>query len=209
MMKLYDDALLAKLESWTQGTQLQIYGVDETTRMFQVIADKQNDRPIQLPIIALTRRPGYVISNVNKQPMTYGAMRKQANDNAGMYLNSIPIVLSYQIDIYTRYLQECDSYCRDLVFNIINFPTFEITIPYEGINMKHIGTMVLDKNVSDNSSIPERLVTGQFYRMTINFTIDDARIWDVRCEKTKTIGDQAQLRVVSSPTDVVSEDIQL
>ena len=34
--------------------------------------------------------------------------------------------------------------------------------------------------MEDNSDIPERLFPGQFSRMTINFTLNDAYLWDIR-----------------------------
>ena len=34
--------------------------------------------------------------------------------------------------------------------------------------------------MEDNSEIPERLVQGQFTRLTLNLSIDDAYLWDFR-----------------------------
>ena len=52
---LYDEALIRKLQNWTANTQINIYGPEQTSRMFEVIGDKTNDTPIKLPIIAIRR----------------------------------------------------------------------------------------------------------------------------------------------------------
>ena len=48
--------------------------------MFQTIADKTEDEPIQLPIICLSRRGGYSLSNPNRRVMSYDGITKDAND---------------------------------------------------------------------------------------------------------------------------------
>jgi len=40
--------------------------------------------------------------------------------------------------------------------------------------------MILDSEIQDNSSIPERLIHGQFTRYTMTFKIDNAYLFDVR-----------------------------
>ena len=117
---IYDEALLAKLKSWTEKTQIQVLGIDETSRLFQVIADTTNDTPIKLPLIALSRQSGYEILNVNKKPLTYDGADLSTTYDKSLQLNAIPILINYQLDVYTRYLKEADSYMRELIFNIIN-----------------------------------------------------------------------------------------
>lgn len=38
---------------------------------------------------------------------------------------------------------------------------------------------MIESTVSDNSDIPERLISGQFTRMSIRLTIDDAYLFSV------------------------------
>ena len=66
-VRLYDEALLAKLQGWTRNTKLNITGVNDTRRVFQVIGDKTSDEPIKLPLITLSRPAGYEILNTNKK----------------------------------------------------------------------------------------------------------------------------------------------
>jgi len=54
-----------------------------------------------------------------------------------------------------------------------------IEIPYNDSHIEHNSTIMVESTVSDNSDIPERLVAGQFTRMTIHLTIDDAYLFSV------------------------------
>lgn len=59
----YDNALLEKIKKWTDGTNITIVGVNDTHRLFEVVADQAQDSPIKLPLIAITRSGGYTILN--------------------------------------------------------------------------------------------------------------------------------------------------
>ena len=39
-LRFYDEALVNKIKKWTQGTQVEITGPDETHRIFEITADK-------------------------------------------------------------------------------------------------------------------------------------------------------------------------
>lgn len=186
-VRYYDEALLNKLKKWTAGTEMQITGVNDTKRLFEVLADKNDDRQIQLPIIALSRQGGYVILNKNKQPLSFAGSTMVQNEQRGAKLNAIPIGISYQLDIYTRYLEEADEYARNIVFNIINYPKLTIEIPYESLGLLHDSNIRLKTDVEDNSDIPERLIPGQFTRLTIGIDIDDAYLFDVRIKDNLSI----------------------
>lgn len=185
MVNLYDEALLAKLNKWTEKTELHIYGPEETRRMLEVIADNTNDKPIKLPIVCLRRKGGYTILNINKKPLTYDGLviKGDVKERTAMVLNAIPISIQYQLDIYTRYLKEADAYCRDFIFNIINHPNVQVVVPYNDANFVHNSTIRVSADVEDNSNIPERLITGQFTRMSLSLDIDDAYLWDTKVRK--------------------------
>ena len=195
-VKLYDDALLNKFKKWTAGTHLTLSGVNDTKRLFEVIADTNNDKPIELPLIALRRPGGYTIQSKYKQPRSFMGHTMARTDAVGAKLNAIPIGITYQLDIYTRYLEEADEYARNIVFNIINYPKLEVEIPYEDMGFTHISNIRLTTEVEDNSDIPERLIPGQFTRLTIGFDIDDAYLWDVRIRDNLSIV-EGQLHIES------------
>lgn len=93
-------------------------------------------------------------------------------------IRAIPISISYQLDIYARYAKEADLLMRNLVFNVINYPAFTISIPKA--NLAHTARLVLGDTISDNSDIPERFIEGNMTRLTASLTIDNARLWDTR-----------------------------
>lgn len=194
-VRFYDEALLKKFQKWTADTQVQLTGINETRRLFEVIADKQNDKPIQLPLIALSRNGGYTIQEKYKQPRSYNGSALVVTTDSGAKLNAIPIGISYQIDIYARHLAEADEYARNIVFNIINYPKLNIEIPYEDSGLTHDANIRLITDVEDNSDIPERLISGQFTRFTIGIDIDDAYLFDVRVKDNLSIV-EGQLHIV-------------
>ena len=157
-----------------------MYGPNETARLFETMADENNDEPVRLPLISISRPEGFVITNVNKQPLSFDGLTTEASYDNSIMLNAIPISLTYQIDIYTRYQKEADEFARNLIFNIINFPVVTVRIPYNGSNQEHDSQLYLEGNVADNSDVPERIVPGQFTRYTLNVIIPDAYLWDVR-----------------------------
>lgn len=199
-VRFYDEALLRKLNTWAAGTNTHITGVDESKRLFELISDTQNDRNIQLPLIALSRKGGYLILNKNKRPISCQGVLVQANQQKSATLNAVPIGISYQIDIYTRYLAEADEYARNIVFNIINYPKLNVDIPYEDLNLTHDANIRIVTEVEDNSDIAERLIPGQFTRLTIGIDIDDAYLFDVRIKDNVSIVSSI-LQIANSTTD--------
>lgn len=176
----YDQALLEKIQGWVGDNKIKITGPEETRRLFQYRADINNDEAIQLPLITLRRNREVNILSTNKKPLVFDGLTLNATKEKSDQLNGIPIHLSYQIDIYTRYERECDEYVRNFIFNIIKFPKIQIQIPYNDSNIKHDSNIRLEGSVTNNSDISERLVVGQFTRFTIPIYIDDAYLFDYR-----------------------------
>lgn len=188
MVKLYDDALIKKLNDWTQDTDIHIYNSDSFKSVISMQADTSGDKSIKLPIVVLRRSGGYQITNFNKRPLTYDGLTLDATESRSIQLNAIPIRIDYQLDIYAKYLEEADIYAREFVFNFINFPTVPVTIPYNNQSIIHNSTVRISDVIEDNSDIPERMVPGQFTRLTLSLNIDDAYLWDVRARNTVKIG---------------------
>lgn len=186
---LYDEALVKKIRDWTHATKIQVLGVNETSRLFEIIADENDDKPISLPLITISRGRGYNIINdgTTKRMMSYEGLsydrhiyHKGTKDayTTTSSIMGIPISLSYQLDVYTNFAKEADILMRNLIFNLINYPAFEIEIPTSHAN--HIARITVNDTVEDNSDIPERFVAGNFTRLSLVITVDDAYLWDVR-----------------------------
>lgn len=167
---------------WTERTSIHVYGdTDSTTRLFEVLADESNDKSIKLPVIALRRSPpGYTISRLIKNPMSFDGARLESTENKSILLNAIPIKLQYQLDIYTRYKEEAEEYARNLIFNFTNYPKLQVVVPYLGKDYIHNSSVKLAANMDDNSDVPERISFGQFTRYTLSLFIEDAYLWDIR-----------------------------
>lgn len=179
-VKLYDDALLEKLKSWTTDTAVQVYSRDNASDLFSVLGDQGKDKAIKLPIIVLRRVGGFHIKNTAKRLLVYDGKSLEWNESKAIQLNAIPIGVDYEIDIYARYQAECDDIVRSLIFNLIIFPDLYIELPYYGKHYQHKSHISLLSDVDDNSDIPERLSFGQFTRFTLSLSVDDAYLFDVR-----------------------------
>ena len=178
-IRFYDEAFLDKLKRWVLDSKVTITGVDETQRVFEYKADTNEDKPISLPLITLRRLNPVTILNTQKRGLTYDGPRLASSKEYSTQVNAIPIQIDYQIDIYTRYMDECDEYVRNFVFNIINYPKLSITIPYNSANIEHESNIRIKQEINDNSDIPERLIPGQFTRFSLGIVVDDAYLFSV------------------------------
>lgn len=190
---LYDRAFVDKLKRWTNGTNVSIVAPDESRRLFEMIADDNNDKPIQLPIISLKRPRGFTILRTAKTPLSCRGVKLQDGEIGAAVITAIPISINYQLDVYARYVSEADEYIRNFVFNIINYPKLTVTIPYNGAEYQHDSNIRLTADVEDNSDIPERLISGQFTRLTLNIYVDDAYLWDIPVKAYKRISVSTEL----------------
>ena len=204
-VRFYDDALLEKLKKWTAGINMTIVGVNDSRRIFETTLDTNNDKPLSLPLIVLSRPGGYKILNKNQKPLVKSGASLIYNNVNGAVVSFIPIGIAYQLDIYTRYLEEADEYARNFIFNIINYPKLNIEIPYEDLKiLSHDANIRIISDVEDNSDIPERLIPGQFTRITLGIDIDDAYLFDVRIKDTVSIKEiTTQVADVNSELDII------
>lgn len=190
-IELYDNALLKKIQYWTNDTDLSVLGVDDTTKLFNMLADKSNDKPPMLPLITLSRPGGFSISEKYKQPKAYSGATLSGTQERSAKLNAVKIAIPYRINIYARYQSEADEYIRNIVFNIINFPNVRVDVPYYDLGVLHDSNIILSSDVEDNSQIPERIISGQFTRYTVDIILDNAYLFDVKIKDNVRIVDIA------------------
>ena len=178
-VRLYDEAVVTKIKGWVKDENMRVLPPNETNRLFQMIANMQNDKPISLPLIAISRSNEIEIENTNKRPLTYDGMMLDATKEKSLQIEAIPIVLNYQIDIFCKDEEEADEYMRNFTFALINRPKVKVVLPYYQINYEHWSYMRMLSTVEDNSDIPIRQFGDQFTRWTIRFTIDDAYLFSL------------------------------
>lgn len=178
-IRYYDEALTEKIKAWVKDPNMTVLSPADSTRLFQMKLNENNDKPLNLPMIAISRDSNIEIISTSRKPLSYDGATLESNYKTTKQLNAIPIKLSYQLDIYTRYFAEADEYTRNFIFNFINYPKVSIEIPYNDSSIVHHSTALLETTVSDTSEIPERLISGQFTRMTLKLNIDDAYLFSV------------------------------
>jgi len=224
-IRFYDEAMVTKIKGWIKDPNMVVLSPADSTRLFQLRADQDNDKKLTLPLIALSRDSEIEILSTTKKALSYDGvhlgkdyklyeMKKlydsgkiqidaihdylvekgyinkgdtvdtldlitNYKDDVSKVLNAIPIKITYQLDIYTKYFAEADEYARNFIFNFINYPKLSIEIPYNNAKVLHDSTIMVESTISDSSDIPERLIAGQFHRMTIRLTIDDAWMFSV------------------------------
>ena len=129
---------------------MKILGPSEARELFRQNSDRDFDKAMTLPLIVLSRDNYCEITNSNKQALSYdGGHIDIVNEKRSGVLNAIPIKLTYELSIYTRYFEEADEYARNFIFNLINYPTLDINIPYQNANIAHRSKIYLD-NLTDH-----------------------------------------------------------
>lgn len=204
-VKLYDDALVAKINHWIPSPGIQVLSPEETTRLLEIKEDQGKDNPIMLPFVALSRDRDIKILNRQKRLMSFSGMKIGTTEGEEVIqLNAIPIELGYQLDIYARTMQQADEFVRNFVFNFINYPNLNVVIPYNNVNYTHMSTIWLEDTVTDSSDIKERLFPGQFVRFTLRLTVDDAYLFSVPISEPAEIVEITS--VVKEGNEIIQED---
>lgn len=195
-VRFYDEAVVEKIKSWVKDPNMKVLSPNESSRLFQLKAEEHSDLPLSLPLISISRDNEFEIISTAKKPLTYDGGHLNATEDESELLNGIPIRLSYQLDIYCKYFAEADEYVRNFIFNIINYPNIHIEIPYNNAKIEHNSTLILETTVSDNSDIPEKLISGQFTRMSLRMVIDDAYLFSVPFMKNWKVVYPASIKMV-------------
>ena len=176
--RYYDDLICAKLEKWVD-TKTRVLKPDETKRFFETLADDKRDKAIVLPVVMVSRNSDIeLIQNIKEQRSFNGLSIYQDMDKT-VQANIIPIRVGYQIDIYTKTFIEGDNLVRELLFKMINNPKMVIEVPYNDSNYRHVFYWRVLNNVSDTSSIAERIFPGQFTRWTIQIELHDTFLFSI------------------------------
>lgn len=181
-IRFYDEAIANKINSWlpkSKNRKIQVLKPEEVKRLFSIEADERNDKPIQLPLIAISRETQIDVLHPTKRAMSFDGMMLESDGRHTIQLDAVPISLTYQIDMYTRHFDEGDELLREMIFKIINNPQLVIELPYNNQNLKQVCAMKLQGSVEDTSAISERLFSGQFTRWTMRVDIDGAYLYSI------------------------------
>lgn len=185
-VSFYDEAIVYKLKKWMpEQTNLRIYSPNETKKLFSIMADDTNDQPIKLPFISLARNNEIELTLNIKNLRSFDSyiVNSDNRNRTVTQWNVIPIKLVYQMDIFTKTVEDGEEYLRNFLFKIINNPSMSITIPYNNMMINHVVNIRVLSNVADTSDISERLFSGQFHRWTIQFELQDAFLFNLPTKK--------------------------
>lgn len=141
-----------------------ILSPDDSKKLFQITADRTDDKPLTLPLIALSRSDDVALDFPHKKPLTFDGKMLDAARNYSFQLDAIPMSLNYQLDIYTRFADEGDEYLRNFIFNLVNHPRLLVELPYYDRKITHTANINVLSPISENSDIPQHLFGDQFTR---------------------------------------------
>ena len=179
-IRYYDDAIVAKIQKWLPtASKLRVLKPDESNRFYKLTADDNKDAKSKLPLIALSRSNDLPLLSNIKQSKSFDGLKIHSDEAVTVHLNIIPVLPSYQLDIYTKTADEGDEYIRNFLFKLINNPKIIIEIPYNDLKIKHVANIRILDTVSDTSNISEHLFPGQFTRWTIQMEVHDAFLFSI------------------------------
>lgn len=121
----YDEAITQKLKGWlADSSKLRVFSPDESNKIIQLNAEDTNDKPLQLPMLTISRNKDIEIESAIKQNKSFDGLvlLKDTANATTVHLNVIPIKTTYQIDIWTKKKIEADEYVRQYLFKLINNP---------------------------------------------------------------------------------------
>lgn len=182
----YDDAVTAKIKGWlADSSNLRVLNPDETKRAIELHAEDSGDKPLQLPLLTISRNKELEIANTIKQSKSFDGLviETDAVNATTVHMNVIPVKTLYQLDIYTKKQLEADEYVRQFLFKLINNPQIIVEIPYNNYIVKHTANLRVLNSVSDTSDIPNHLFPGQFYRWTIQLELQDGFLFSIPYKK--------------------------
>lgn len=77
-VRFYDEAFIKKISKWVKDPALRILKPEESTRLFELTADRKEDATLTLPLIAVSRLKDIDILNTQKQPKTFNGLKIRA-----------------------------------------------------------------------------------------------------------------------------------
>ncbi len=208
----YDEAITQKIKNWlADSSKLRVLSPDESSRLIQLMADDSKDRPMTLPVIAISRNKDIELESAIKQNKSFdGFVIDKDNTTATtIHMNVIPIKTTYQLDIYTKKRIEADEYVRQYLFKLINNPQIIIDIPYphkDNCVLRHTANIRVLNTISDTSDIPTHIFAGQFYKWTIQLELQDGFLFSIpQKQGWKLVG--VEITAADKIVDPQSEEI--
>ena len=166
-LKLYDVSFTDKLKAVFPNT---VYS--STDEAFEVAS---TEGKVKLPLISLYRleNPPLYEEMYNHAESFRGRMTSYSAKSSVSCM-TLPVDLSYQIDIWAKSRDQLDTIFCELLFFMKRNPN--ITINVEGLGSQDFGTILTDSNTSDTDYSGFKDI-GRLYRMSLTYEIPTAKLF--------------------------------
>lgn len=188
----YDEAVTQKIKNWlADNSTMRVLSPDESNRLIQLTAEDSGDKPLNLPVIAISRNKDIELLSTIKQNRSFDGLVIKSNmaKNSVVHFNVLPIKTTYQIDFYTKTRAEVDEYVRQYLFKLINNPQIIIKIHYNNYIVEHTANLRVLNTISDTSDISTHIFPGQFYKWTIQLELHDGFLFSLPNKATWSIAE--------------------
>lgn len=188
----YDEAVTQKIKNWlADNSTMRVLSPDESNRLIQLTAEDSGDKPLNLPVIAISRNKDIELLSTIKQNKSFDGLviKSDIAKNSVVHFNVIPIKTTYQIDFYTKTRAEVDEYVRQYLFKLINNPQIIIKIHYNNYIVEHTANLRVLNTISDTSDISTHIFPGQFYKWTIQLELHDGFLFSLPNKATWSIAE--------------------
>lgn len=188
----YDEAVTQKIKNWlADNSTMRVLSPDESNRLIQLTAEDSGDKPLNLPVIAISRNKDIELLSTIKQNRSFDGLVIKSNiaKNSVVHFNVLPIKTTYQIDFYTKTRAEVDEYVRQYLFKLINNPQIIIKIHYNNYVVEHTANLRVLNTISDTSDISTHIFPGQFYKWTIQLELHDGFLFSLPNKATWSIAE--------------------
>ena len=171
---LYDEAIVNRIKSVIGNQEVNVITAEKAFTKSMESADAP-----QLPAISLYRDK-FTLTTQVRNMAAYRTGRTEASDDNVVYrTQSLPITISYQIDVWTRKREQNDEFVRDLIWFFTLYPEHKLTLRYAGFVRDVKFNTFLDEDIVNNSQINDFEDKGQLYRSTFGLTVDEAQLFKV------------------------------
>lgn len=159
-IEAYDNSIEQKLKSIFPNV---VYA--DTERALKESAE-DNNGAVKLPLISVYRTESKLSIDSGHLSMPAHKFGRKAHDYPGpsdLTTQSIPLDITYQVDIWSVDRSHCDNIYRELLFYLIDCPNLTVEIP-------HVGTEDFAMTITDSSTEVDTSSfsdTGRLYRNTI------------------------------------------
>ena len=159
-LSIYDDALGKKLKKLFPN----VVGAS-TDEAFSASEDKGK---VKLPLISFYRISNPIDTQTYNMPEAFRGRvlkRSEFDGDVGM---TLPVLITYQIDIWATSRRICDEIFTELVFYLIRNPNIQISVPKQSSPQDF--AMVL-QDTENSTELSEFDTIGRIYRSTLTYEV--------------------------------------